>query len=58
MPPKFTAATPSSSQASGQMDCLWEMMTSSMICRWISGIAAVATVPIRAPPRAMTTLRR
>jgi len=33
-------------------------MTSSMICRWNSGIAAVAAVASSVPASAMTTLRR
>jgi hypothetical protein len=32
-------------------------MTLSMMFRWTSGIAAVATVATRAPPREMSTLR-
>jgi hypothetical protein len=34
------------------------MMTSSMISRWISGIAAVAAVASSAPPSAIVTFRR
>jgi hypothetical protein len=33
-------------------------MTSSMICRCTSGIAAVPTVASSAPPSAISTLRR
>ena len=36
----------------------WVTITLSMICRWISGIAAVAAVANSAPPIAMSTVRR
>jgi hypothetical protein len=58
MPAKFTAAATSSRPASGQTDWRCVTMTSSMICRWTSGIVAVASVAASVPPSAMTTLRR
>jgi hypothetical protein len=58
MPTKFTAATTSSNPASGQIDSRCVTMTSSMIRRCTSGIAAVASAVTSAPPSPINTFLR
>ena len=56
--PKPAAAATSRARASGQIDRECVTMTSSMIVRWISGMAAVTTVASSAPLRARMKFRR